>query len=236
MYKVKYLFFGTIFIGLIFILFTAGCGSDGDQLVDNEKSEVKDADGNVYHTVVIGTQTWMVENLKTTKYNDGAPIPLVTDNSAWGALSTPGFCWYKNDKSSYENPYGALYNWYAVETGKLAPNGWHVATDADWTALAEYLGGANIAGAKLKESGTTHWKSPNNGGTNETGFTAIPTPGRQAGGQFSDDTNSYSYWWIAPKKDGTDPWYLSIYHNGTNISKSSYINWKVGFSVRCIKD
>jgi uncharacterized protein (TIGR02145 family) len=100
---------------------------------------VTDKDGNVYHTVTIGTQTWMVENLKTTKYNDGTAIPFITDNSAWANLTTPGYCWYNNDSTTYKNMYGALYNWYAVSTGNLAPKGWHVATDAEWTTLQNYL-------------------------------------------------------------------------------------------------
>ena len=95
---------------------------------------VKDTDGNVYHTVTIGTQVWMKENLKTTKYNDGTPIPLVAESKAWGNLSTPAYCWFKTK-------YGALYNWYTVNTGKLCPLGWHVPTDAEWTKLITYLGG-----------------------------------------------------------------------------------------------
>ena len=98
-----------------------------------------DADGNVYHTVTIGTQTWTVENLKTSKYNDGTKIPLVTDGTTWGNLTTPGYCWHNNDAATNKATYGALYNWYAVNTGKLAPSGWHVPTDAEWTTLENYL-------------------------------------------------------------------------------------------------
>jgi len=110
---------------------------------------ITDIDGNYYTTVTIGTQVWMVENLKTTKYNDGTGIPLVTDNTVWCNLSTPGYCWYNNDETTYKNPYGALYNWHTVHTGKLCPSGWHVPTDSEWITLTSYFGGMNTAD-KLK--------------------------------------------------------------------------------------
>jgi len=125
--------------------------------------KVTDIDGNVYDTVKIGTQIWIIENLKTTKYNDGTSIPMVTDSAAWINLTTPGYCWHKNTSASYKNTYGALYNWYAVNTGKLAPKGWHVPSDAEWTTLITYLGGDSIAGGKMKETGMSHWFSPNTG-------------------------------------------------------------------------
>ena len=134
---------------------------------------ITDIDGNVYDTVVIGSQEWTVQNLKTTKLNDGTAIPEVTDNSAWAALTTPGRCAYNNDPAN-RTIYGELYNWYAVGIGNLAPAGWRVPTDADWTTLTTYLGGLTVAGGKLKESGTTHWHSPNTSGTNEVGFSALP--------------------------------------------------------------
>lgn len=117
----------------------------------------------------------MSENLKTTHYNDGSKIPIVTDSATWMGLSTGAYCYYKNDSLSNKATYGALYNWYAVNTAKLAPTGWHVPTDAEWTTLTNYLGGINVAGGKLKEVGTAHWSSPNTGATNESGFTALPS-------------------------------------------------------------
>src|SRR5450759_4787246 len=115
---------------------------------------VKDIDGNVYKTVTIGKQVWMVENLKTTKYNDGITIPLVIDNTAWTDLITPKYSWFNNDIANKE-VYGALYNWYTVNTNKLCPKGWHIPTDEEWTTLTTYLGGEGVAGGKLKETGTT---------------------------------------------------------------------------------
>lgn len=115
---------------------------------------VLDIDGNVYRTVTIGTQVWMVENLKTTRLNDGTPLQLVPFPSVWRRTVDPAYCWRQND-SSYKEPFGALYNWHAVRTGKLAPPGWHVPTDEDWTILTSFLGGDSIAGGKLKEAGLT---------------------------------------------------------------------------------
>ena len=160
---------------------------------------VTDIDGNVYHTIKIGTQVWMVENLKTTRYNDGTAIPLVTDNAAWSNLSTPGYCWYNNDASTYKNTYGALYNWFTINTGKLAPPGWHVPSDADWTSLTTYLGGENVAGGKMKaigtiESGTGLWYAPNTDATNESGFTAIPAGERFNIGSFYNISFNTDLW------------------------------------------
>ena len=111
----------TMVMGLHLILINS-CSKDE---AENNPASITDKDGNVYTSVTIGTQVWMVENLKTTKYNDGTPIPNVTDNTEWSNLTTPAYCWYDNDITK-KNPYGALYNGYAVRTGKLCPTGWHV--------------------------------------------------------------------------------------------------------------
>jgi len=113
-------------------------------------STVKDIDGNEYPTVVIGEQEWMAENLKTTRFNDGTSIPLVTDELKWNRTFSPAYTWYNNDKDQYKDAYGALYNWYAVNTEKLCPQGWHVPTEAEWSILTDYLGGKTIAGGKMK--------------------------------------------------------------------------------------
>jgi len=196
---------------------------------------VTDIDGNEYHTVTIGTQTWLVENLKTTKYNDGTSIPNVTDNNERGNLSTPGYCWYNNDATN-KNPYGALYNGYTVNTGKLAPIGWHVPTDAEWTILTTYLGGESVAGGKLKETGTTHWLSPNNGATNESGFTALP--GGISGGDGTFLHIGYGgFWWSSTENDTYTfiAWYRVLDYNLNYISRNSNSK-NLGFSVRCVRD
>ena len=136
---------------------------------------VTDRDGNSYNTVTIGSQTWMTENLRVTRLNDNTPIQLVTSNSSWASMTTPAYCWYNNDEAANKNIYGGLYNWYAVNTGKLCPSGWHVPSHQEFTVLRDYLGGATAAGGKLKEVGLTHWKSPNTGATDSSGFTAVPS-------------------------------------------------------------
>ena len=195
---------------------------------------VKDVDGNVYHTVTIGTQVWMVENLKTTKYNDGTTIPLVTDSTAWPNLTTPGYCWYNNDEAAYKTTYGALYNWYTVNTGKLCPSGWHVPTDAEWTTLTTYLGGESVAGGKLKETGTTHWQSPNEGATNERGFNALPAGSRDYSGTFGY-VGTNGYWWSSSEYTASNAWYRSLYYYNISVLRF-YTNKHYGFSVRCLRD
>ncbi len=200
----------------------------------NSFSQVTDIDGNVYQTVTIGTQVWMKENLKTTKYSDGTAIPLITDNSSWAALTTPAYCWYNFDAATYKNTYGALYNWHAVNTGRLCPAGWHVPTDTEWTTLKDYLGGETIAGGKLKESGTSHWTTPNTDATNETGFTGLPG-GYIAYSGVSGYLGSFGYWWTNTEKTATDVWYQYLsFDNGGASKLSGSKNY--GFSVKCVKD
>jgi len=195
---------------------------------------VKDIDENEYKTVKIGNQTWMVKNLKTTKYNDGTTIPLVTGGAAWAALSTPGYCWYENEESSFKPSYGALYNGYAVSTCKLCPTGWHVPSDAEWTALRTYLGDENVAGEKLKESGTTYWISPNTGATNQSGFTALPGGLRYHDGLFHDFGFS-GYWWSSTEYSASRAFFFYMDYEYSNVFRFNNLK-KIGFSVRCIKD
>jgi uncharacterized protein (TIGR02145 family) len=150
---------------------------------------VKDIDNNRYEIETIGSQTWMAENLKTTRYNDGSAIPLIADDdTAWGTASTnkaPAYTWYGNDVSNLIT-YGALYNWYAIDmllngSKNVCPTGWHVPTDVEWTTLTNYLGGTGLAGGKMKEAGLAHWTSPNSGATNESGFAGLPSGYRSPG-------------------------------------------------------
>jgi uncharacterized protein (TIGR02145 family) len=195
---------------------------------------VTDIEGNVYHTIIIGTQVWMVENLRTTKYNDGTDIPLVTDSAAWSTLTTPGYCWYNNDLATYKSDYGALYNWYTIYTGNLCPTGWHVPTIGDWKILSDYLIGDSITGAKLKEIDTTHWNFPNTGATNESGFTALPGGGRNFNGSF-DLIGKYGYWWTNSQYIHNDIYYQFISYVGSNLNQGTNSK-NLGFSVRCVKD
>ncbi len=204
------------------------------QTIDFEFIPCSDEDGNNYAVVTIGAQTWMAENLKTTKFSDGTYIPHVTENAAWSNLSTPAYCWYDNDQSTYSNTYGALYNWYTVGTGNLCPTGWYVPTDAEYTALADYLGGLEVAGGKIKETGTTHWNGPNVGATNETGFTGLPGGSRTSSGTF-DYFGNNGFWWSSTEYASYNAWYYYLYSVHTDLYRYNIIR-RSGFSVRCLKN
>ena len=195
---------------------------------------VKDIDGNVYDMVKIGNQTWMVKNLKTTRYNDGKPIPLVTDSSDWASLSSPAYCWYDNEISSFKPSYGALYNGYTVNTGKLCPTGWHVPSDSEWTALTTWLGGENVAGEKLKEIGVDYWVSPNAGANNESGFTALPGGLRYYDGIFHDFGFS-GYWWSSSDYSESRAFFRYMDYEYSNVFRFNNLK-KIGFSIRCLRD
>jgi uncharacterized protein (TIGR02145 family) len=196
---------------------------------------VTDVEGNVYNTTVIGTQVWMTQNLKTTKYNDNTTIPYVDDNAAWSNLSTSAYCWYKNDANSFKDLYGALYNWLAVNTGKLCPSGWHVPNEKEWTTLTDYLSGEDVAGGKLKEEGTDHWQIPNTKASNQFGFTALPG-GYRTGlsvGSFRT-ARYYGWWWTSTEDLYGARCRLITYDTNDLIKGAGVIN--NGYSVRCLKN
>jgi uncharacterized protein (TIGR02145 family) len=196
-----------------------------------------DADGNIYSTVRIGSQVWMGENLKTTKYNDGTNIPLVTDSAVWFNLTTPAYCWYENDEATYGNTYGALYNWYAVETGKLCPTGWHVPKDGGWSILSDYLGGESVAGGKMKEIGLTHWQSPNAGADNSSGFTALPSGARVYLNPWQFNAIGYAGgWWSSTEYSSSQAYASYINTDYDNLFLNDYVFKIQGLSVRCVKD
>jgi uncharacterized protein (TIGR02145 family) len=177
----------------------------------------------------------MVENLKTTRYNDGTSIPFVTDDEVWMYLTTPAYCWYNNDAETYKDTYGALYNWFTVNTGKLAPSGWSVPTNEDWTLLAGSLGGEDGSGSKMKETGVLHWDYPNFFASNESGFTALPGGGRFSDGSFSD-LSDHAYWWSETENLQYYVWIRFLSSNSEDIISSGYGYKEYGFSVRCVKD
>jgi uncharacterized protein (TIGR02145 family) len=232
----KFRLFFSLFTGFI-LLITVSCKKEEDTI---QFITVTDIESHVYQTVQIGDQVWMAENLKTTKLKDGTDIAWVEDDSVWFNLSlaeTPGFCWYLNDEATYGETYGPLYNWYTVETGKLCPEGWHVPSDAEWILLTTYLGGAQVAGGKLKETGTIQWESPNASATNETGFTALPAGWREPWGYY-DYLGLMGSWWST---DWTSNSYNSFgfirlvsFENGEMIRDGFAKN--IGVSVRCLKD
>ncbi len=192
---------------------------------------VADADGNQYHTIKIGTQTWMVENLRTTKYNDGTSISGISGYHS----TTPGYSVYANT-SSNKQTYGLLYNWYAVNTGKLAPEGWRIPTKADWETLIAYLGGNEIAGGKLKESGLTHWESPNTEAV-DYGFVGLAGGTRDGGSATFRMLRSRGYWWSSSTSSESD--YNAMAMGLVSWSSNAYMYESYesdAFSVRCIKN
>lgn len=194
-------------------------------------STAMDIEGNVYNTVTIGSQVWMLENLKTTKYKDGTSIQLST-TSALKALSTASFCWYNDDITTYKNTYGALYNSFSVATGLLAPTGWHVPNNAEWTVLSNFLGGASVAGGKLKSTGTTFWISPNSNASNSSGFSALPAGGVN---NYGNDIVGYNANWWSSDSSTSFPWYWSVTNN-SSILYNGDSSKQTAYSVRCIKD
>jgi uncharacterized protein (TIGR02145 family) len=195
-----------------------------------------DIDGHTYPTVKICDQTWMAKNLDVARYRNGDIIPQVTDPTEWANLTTGAWCWYNNDSATYGSVYGRLYNWYAVNDPRgLAPEGWHVPSDDEYTILSDCLGGDNVAGAKLKEAGTAHWNSPNTGATNETGFNGLPGGFRTLLGTFMHIGN-YGYWWTTKDSNNTRAWFNHLVYDNSSIIKYGPIEINFGFSVRCIKD
>jgi uncharacterized protein (TIGR02145 family) len=198
---------------------------------------VTDIDGNIYKTITIGTQTWMAENLRTTKYRNGVAIPNVTDSTAWTSLTTGAWCNYNNDASNVQRKYGKLYNWYAAtDSRNIAPTGWHVPFDAEWSTLTTYLGGEAVAGDKLKETGTCNWLNPNTGATNETGFSALPGGVRSYGdGTLFGGVGYRGYWWSATEGSTSYAWLRYIYYTDSGVYRGGYDKTD-GFSVRCVRD
>jgi uncharacterized protein (TIGR02145 family) len=227
--KYRILSWNKLMVLVTFIsVFSFSCDNDNDEL-----HTVTDIDGNIYHTVKIGSQIWMVENLRTTRYNDGTKIPLIIDSVSWRNQSFPAFCWLYNDSASFHSAFGVLYNWYAVNTHKLCPTGWHIPTEEEWITLMDYLGGSEIAGGKLKEKGTIHWMTPNVGATNETCFTALPGSSRSYDGQFGL-SNRFGFWWSTTEDNDYASAVGLSYNNGH--FGSFYILKRTGFSIKCIKD
>jgi uncharacterized protein (TIGR02145 family) len=195
---------------------------------------VVDYDGNVYDTVVIGSQVWLKENLKTTHYNNGIPIPNVTDMGTWGSLTTGARCYYDNDSVGYDSVYGSLYNFYAVKDASgLCPEGWHVPADAEWTALENFLGGSGIAGGKMKESGTLHWLPPNAGATNSSGFTGLPG-GMRTQANIFQTIGENGLWWSSTAY-GSLAWSRYLWYMNAGVDRNPTPK-TLGLSIRCMKD
>jgi uncharacterized protein (TIGR02145 family) len=180
-------------------------------------------------------QDWMIKNLDVDHYRNGDPIPQVTDPAIWATLTTGAWCWYANN-SANGPVYGKLYNWFAVNDPRgLAPVGWHVPSDAEWTTLTDCLGGESVAGGKMKEAGTTHWQSPNTGADNSSGFTGLPGGARDPNGTFTVDFGYVGFWWSSTEYNTANAWDRDLYY-GNAIAYRYYNGKAIGFSVRCVRD
>ncbi|MFN5371964.1 MAG: FISUMP domain-containing protein [Bacteroidia bacterium] len=217
------------------------CGATNVHNPDKTYGSMTDQQGNVYKTIVIGTQEWMAENLKTTIYRNGNSIANVTDNAQWGGLTTGAWCYYNND-NQYDCPYGKLYNWYAVaDPRNVCPTGWHVPIDAEWSVLINYLdpnadGGnnyPNVAGGKLKSTGLQYWLSPNQDASNESGFSGLPA-GNRGGGPFGN-VGDVGFWWSSTESDTGDAWDRALGYSDGGAGRSNVVK-EAGFSVRCLRD
>jgi uncharacterized protein (TIGR02145 family) len=225
--KNRKLIYPILLLGLALFI-ASSCKKDDSSNSDT----VTDVDGNVYHTITIVNQTWMVENLKVTHYNDGINDPITNDTTYnWGGLTTGAYCWYSNIKSN-KDPYGALYNWYAANNPKLCPVGWHVPSKDEWNTLISNLGGdSTLVGGYLKEVGTAHWTEQN--ADNSSGFTALPGGSRITNGSFWFK-EKYGWYWSSTATSTTQAWHVYMNYNTTSIFRTTG-SMKYGFSVRCIK-
>ena len=204
---------------------------------DLSYGSMSDIDGNSYKTITIGDKVWMAENLRTTKYRNGDDIPNITSDSEWQALSSDAYCNYENetdlDKLATN---GRLYNWFAVSDSRnLAPEGWHVATYDEWTLLANYLGGIDVSGGKSKESGNSHWRSPNTGANYSSGFTALPSGRREYTDGSFINIGYNGFWWSSSAYNPDYSWYYQINYDSENIIAANF-HKQYGFSVRCVRD
>ena len=181
-------------------------------------------------SVKICDELWTHKNLDVDRYRNGDPIPKVTDPTAWEALTTGAYCYYNNDSATYAATYGKLYNWYAVNDPRgLAPAGWHIPSDAEWTTI-----GASVAGGEMKESGTIHWITPNTGATNSSDFTGLPGGYRNYNGLFGN-VGEYGFWWSSTSQSGSGAWARQLRYDDDDLITNSQAK-RNGLSVRCLRD
>lgn len=200
--------------------------------INKSNSQVTDIDGNTYKTVIIGTQEWTAENLNVEHYRNGDLIPQVQDKDEWSKLTTGAWCYYEYDSKNGKT-YGKLYNWYAVNDQRgLAPEGWHIPSDTDWTKLTDYLGGVKVAGGKIKA--TTLWNSPNTGATNKSGFSALPGGYRWGNGTFGN-IGGYGYFWSSSDCYNKSAWGRGLSYFFSEVFPL-YNSKPDGLSCRCVRD
>lgn len=218
------------------ILFIVSCGNDTPEPKEFVCGDtITDIDGNVYNTVSIGGQCWMKENLKTTKYRNGESIGTTsTATLDISSETTPKYQWAYEGNESNVATYGRLYTWFAItDSRNVCPDGWHIPTDAEWTALTDTLGGISVAGGKLKS--TTNWTTPNTGATNASGFSAFANGWRSNAGIF-EDKDLFGHWWSATENTANAPFLRVLYYDFDGVTRASYFGSKDAISVRCVKD
>ena len=220
------------------VIFLLSLSISFKSIAQESTETVQDIGGNVYPIIIIGKQVWMKEDLKTTRYSNGDSIGTTTPTTLDITNEpTPKYQWAYDGNESNVEIYGRLYTWYAATDDRnICPTGWHVPTDADWSTLTTFLVGEYVAGGKLKEKGITHWKSPNTGATNESGFTALP-----GGYRYFDGNGTFYYikydgrFWSSTESGTNYAWSRSMLYNYGSVSR--YENYKKeGFSVRCIRN
>jgi uncharacterized protein (TIGR02145 family) len=223
------------------IIYCTDCGTkgqaqifDGTDWTDLIGGTAKIFIGTLNTSVTIGNQIWSTKNLSVARYRNGDLIPQVTDATQWGLLTTGAWCWYNNDSAMYADTYGRLYNWYAVNDVRgLAPQGWHVPSDAEWTTLETTLGGSSNAGGALKS--ISGWNSPNIGATNSTGFAGLPGGYRLYNGTYIN-IGSNGVWWSSTEYTTvTKAWHRYLFSNDSSVYRNFFTK-SLGYSVRCIKD
>lgn len=215
---------------------TASCGANNVHNPNLVYGVMSDQQGNTYRTIVIGNREWMAENLRTSTFRNGQAIPNVQDASQWSVLADYDAAWaHYGNNSGYECPQGKLYNWYAVSDPRsVCPAGWHVPSDAEWTALGNHLGGASVAGNKMKSTGTQYWGFPNSGSTNASGFSGLPGGLRYFDGAFYSFGDNGS-WWTSTEADPDFAWYRSLNNGLADLYQGSWSK-RFGYSVRCVRD
>ena len=219
-----------IFYLMAIIILITACDKNSDAV-----PTLTDVDGNEYDTVKIGILFFTKQNLKTSHYRNGDRIPEITSPELWSSLTSGAWCWYNNDSVKYAAIYGKLYNWYAVNDPRgLVPEGWHVPSDTEWTALSLSLGDDLVAGGQMKESGTSHWSTPNTGATNSTGFTGLPGGYRDNLGSFSN-IGMIGGWWSSTQSNTDDAWFRNLNYLDGNLYRLNPYK-KLGFSIRCTRD
>lgn len=198
-----------------------------------DPTTVTDIDGNVYPIVKICGKFWMAENLRTTRYNDGVNIPTNLTDASWGATTSGAYSVYNSTVVTNNTVFGKLYNWYAASSGKLAPTGWHVATESEWTELVTCLGGSAVAGGKMKST-SSEWNSPNTGADNSSGFNALPSGYRGQTGMYSLLGNS-TYFWASDERNSTQGEYLLLDNNFASTAQNGATK-QFGNPIRCVRD